>query len=343
MQGIKAVVGSAAMWPVVAGTLASLAGNVQAHEATVGLEAYLARQAQTYVCQIAGNKPVTLLVPAKSARAVIAGGGHLGPCAVRGDRLALGNGHVTTYAQLTPQGTPWAIGFEFPATMLDNLPTLGNDGLNCFDVNGDGAIDIEGGHGEHEECAGGHQRALELPLKQRVAPFKWGLVNWNPHGHEPEHVYDKPHFDFHFYTQSYIERNMIRVGPCGLLVNCDDFAKGRKPVPAGYMHPDFLEVGAVESRMGNHLIDVTSHEWDPNHGEFTQTWLYGTYDGKVTFWEPMITRDYLLSKPFMCQAIKLPQRYLVGGYYPTEYCIRYRAERRDYTVSLEGFVARAPN
>jgi hypothetical protein len=126
-----------------------------------------------------------------------------------------------------------------------------------------------------------------------------------------------------------------------LLVNCDDFEKGVKPLPEGYMPQDYSNVGAVESRMGNHLVDLTYGEWT---GEtFTETWIYGAYDGELTFWEPMITLTYLESKPFMCKSLKLPQKYADAGYYPTEYCIRYRAERKDFTVSLEGFVYRDAN
>ena len=38
--------------------------------------------------------------------------------------------------------------------------------------------------------------------------------------------------------------------------------------------------------MGNHLIDPTSAEF---HGKkFTRTWIYGAYDGHVTFVEEML-------------------------------------------------------
>ncbi|GAB3389829.1 hypothetical protein [Lysobacter fragariae] len=337
LQGMKAVV-----WSIMAGSMAMAASGASAHEGTDGLEAYLAREARTYVCQKVGAAGMqTRLLPAPGAREVIGRGGYLGPCGIHGDRQALGNGTISTYVQLTPQGTPWGIGFEFPATMLDNLPHAASDGNNCFDLDNDGEIDIEGAHGR-EECVGGHERILDMPAPAAVAPFKWGLVNWNVHGHEPAHVYDHPHFDFHFYTQSLAGRNQIHMGPCALLVDCNDLATGTQPIPAGYMHQDFLDVGAVEGRMGNHLIDVNGHEWEPD-GHFSQTWLFGSYGGQVTFWEPMITLAYLQARPFRCVKIKLPQRYQVAGWYPTEYCIRYRAERGEYTVSLEGFVARAAN
>jgi hypothetical protein len=276
------------------------------------------------------------------AMRILDDGGYLGPCAVYGDRRSIGDGYFQTYVQMKPDGIPWAIGFEFPATTFNNLPTVPYDGQNCFDKNGNGVLEFDDhiSHdlADHDECSAGHQRIIDFPLEDAIAPFKWGLINWQPRGHSPSTVYDHTHFDFHFYTQDFIERNFIRVGPCALLVNCDDMATGQIPVPAQYIHPDFIDVGAVESRMGNHLIDVTAPEW--NGGHFSETWLYGAYAGEVTFWEPMITKAFLESDPFMCKDIKLPQAYAESGVYPTQYCVRYRASRDEYSVSLEGFVYR---
>ena len=344
----------------VAGAL-SAAGMAHAQESTLSLEEYLVKNGPTYFCQVrehsddrheahaedehfaSQHKPsrrTRLVRSITVAKRILESGGYLGPCAVYGDRRSIGDGHFQTYVQLKPDGVPWAIGFEFPASTFNNLPTIPYDGQNCFDKNGNGVLEFDDHISEnlsdHDECSGGHQRIIDFPLNDTIAPFKWGLINWQPHGHSPPDVYDRPHFDFHFYTQAFIERNYIRVGPCALLINCDDMATGQNPIPPQYIHPDFMDVGAVESRMGNHLIDVMAPEW--NGGDFTETWLYGAYAGKLTFWEPMITLAYLESQPFMCKDIKLPEAYAESGVYPTEYCVRYRNARNEYTVSLEGFV-----
>ena len=39
-------------------------------------------------------------------------------------------------------------------------------------------------------------------------PLKWALLNWNPHGHIPPGIYDRPHFDVHFYMEP-IETQII--------------------------------------------------------------------------------------------------------------------------------------
>src|SRR5689334_2065181 len=60
---------------------------------------------------------------------------------------------------------------------------------------------------------GGHNMmnslSLQFPEKAGVTPFKHAMLDWNPHGHEPANVYDKPHFDFHFYTIEKTERDAI--------------------------------------------------------------------------------------------------------------------------------------
>lgn len=104
------------------------------------------------------------------------------------------------------------------------------------------------------------------------------------------------------------------------------------------MHPDFKNLGAVAPAMGNHLIDQTSPEF--NGKKFTRTWIYGVYDGRVTFFEEMVTRDYLLSLPTACFPLKTPPAVGVRGYYPSQSCIRYNLQTQEYTVSMEGFALR---
>jgi hypothetical protein len=112
-------------------------------------------------------------------------------------------------------------------------------------------------------------------------------------------------------------------------------------VPTKYVHPDHISVGATVSGMGDHLIDKATPELArENPKPLTHTWVYGTYDGHITFYEPMITRAYLLSRPNGCHPIKRPKAWERAGNYPTVYCIRYSGEHKSYTISLEGMVRR---
>jgi hypothetical protein len=259
-----------------------------------------------------------------------------GTCASYGAPSALGNGHLRTYAQISGS-RPQTIGVVFPKAALTNLPTAMTDGKHCYDMNADGSLD------EHTECVGGHERPLELPSRLTElsgVPFKWALVNYNPMGHGPEHIYDSPHFDFHFYTQPKAERDAIRSGPCGLAMNCEDYATATEPVAAQYMPQDYKDNGVAEAAMGNHLVDETAPEW--HDSDFTQTFIYGAYDARITFLEPMITKSWFEgiaagTNPSRCWPVKQPQQWQAAGWYPQEYCIQYRANRGDYTVSLQNF------
>ncbi len=260
-----------------------------------------------------------------------------GPCAAYGTPAPLGGGTLRTYNQLDSTGKPISVGVVFPASTLTNMPTAMTDQHHCYDVNGDGVID------PMTECMGGFENPLDLNnnlLSRPDNPLKWVLVNYNPMGHGPTGIYDVPHFDFHFYIQSKAERDAIRPGPCGMVMNCDDFATATKPVPSQYMPTDYINNNVAEVAMGNHLIDQTSPEW--HNTPFTKTFIYGAYDAKISFIEPMITKAYFQglasgTNTNGCFPIKQPAAWQVPGYYPQSYCIRYRPTRNDFTVSMENY------
>lgn len=248
----------------------------------------------------------------------------------------VGNGTVSSYAEFEKSGAPKAIGVVFQAGALEGLPSTHSDGHHCFDRNKDGTIDPQ------TECISSHERVIPLPselARRSDIPFKWVGLNWNPYGHIPPGVYDPPHFDVHFYMEPIEKIFAIQPGPCGPeFVRCDQFKIATQPLPSNYMHSDFKSVDAVAPAMGNHLVDPTSPEF--NKIKFTRTWIYGTYDGRVTFYEEMVTRDYLLSRPATCFPLKSPPSVGIKGYYPTQSCIRYLPQSNEYTISMEGFALR---
>ncbi len=86
------------------------------------------------------------------------------------------------------------------------------------------------------------------------------------------------------------------------------------------------------------MIDLTSPEF---HDEaFTRTWIYGKYDGRITFYEEMLTLEYLMGQPNECVEIKSPEAVGLSGYYPTLSWVRYNAQSDEYTVSIEEFLLR---
>lgn len=257
------------------------------------------------------------------------------PLRTTGWQESFGNGTVVSYAEFDANGAPRAMGIAFSPEALEGLPASSNN-HHCTERHPDGSV------GAASKCIQTHEHVIPLPdaLTRRAdVPFKWVLLNWNHVGHIPPGIYDVPHFDVHFMMASIDKIFAIQSGECGPeKVRCDQFAIARRPVPDNYMHADYKDVEAVVPAMGNHLIDLTGPEF--NKQPFKRSMIFGVYDAKVTFYEEMVTRAYLLSKPNACTPIKLPKAYAVAGYYPTSSCIRYAAERGEYTVSMEEFVLR---
>lgn len=253
-----------------------------------------------------------------------------------GTHSKVGNGMVSSYSEVGKDGIPNAIGIVFQARALQGLPAEYSGGHECYDQSNDGQLDLEG------ECFATHEWTIPLPgdiARRSDVPFKWVGLNWNPQGHTPRGVYDLPHFDVHFYLEPIERIFSIQPGPCGPeYVRCDQFKLGTNSLPSNYMHADFKNVNAVVPAMGNHLVDQTAPEFRGDR--FTQAWIYGVYDGRVTFFEQMVTQAYLLSRPAECFPIKSPPSVGVRGFYPTRYCIRYLAPTDEYTVSMENFVLR---
>jgi hypothetical protein len=257
---------------------------------------------------------------------------------VHGEAQKLGGGSAQVYAELEAEGAPRVLGVTFDRAMLEDLPEVPNTWSRCFDKNANGRID------DHHECNGDYELAFALPEElARTTPFKWVSVNWNPMGHPPPAppVWAVPHLDFHFYILEREAVRQIRPGPCSELIDCEDFKRAQMPVPKHYVHPDHIDVGAAVPDMGNHLIDSKSPELVTAGTVFTHTFIFGAYDGQITFYEPMITQAFLESRPELCVPIKQPQAWAIAGHYPTTYCIRYLADGDRYTVSLEDFVERS--
>ena len=249
----------------------------------------------------------------------------------------LGNGSARVYVALNDDGSPRAIGIRLDKGALAGLPREPNATSRCFDRDGDGKI-------EPDECIGDYAFVFPIPdqATKAVAPFKWVALNWNPHGHgmPAPPPWAVPHFDFHFYLVPRDAVQRLHTGRCGEMIDCDDFKTATKPVPAKYVHADQIDVGAAAPDMGNHLIDSKSPELAKGGPMFTHTFIFGAYDGKITFLEPMVTLAFIASKPDMCTKINQPAAFEVAGAYPTRYCVRYQPSEDAYAISIEDFVRR---
>lgn len=170
---------------------------------------------------------------------------------------------------------------------------------------------------------------IELPPSVFVPPYNHFIINWNPHGHEPAGVYDAPHFDFHFYFISYEDQHNI-------LCDGSDNAVCLKQPDADKIPPYYVPGPAGVPMMGWHWVDPRSPEF--NGKPFTATYIYGFYNGEVTFVEPMITLDFLKSYSSFCKDVPVPTTVSKPGYYPTNYSISYDVSTDTVSIMLNKLV-----
>jgi hypothetical protein len=225
-----------------------------------------------------------------------------------GDPVKIGKGTARAYITVD-KGVP-EIGVALSEGALQGLPSMHSPG---------GSND--GGHMTFESV-------LDLPSRNPT-PFRHVLLNWNPGGHEPPGIYDKPHFDFHFYRIPSKQRLAIDPADPEYQQKAE-----RKPdaqwIPARYILPTPLPF----PRMGVHWVDTTSAELKGE--KFTRTLIYGSWDGEMIFVEPMITKEYLETKPQFGATLPAPPRGRVDGFYPEGYSVRWDAAKKEYRIALTG-------
>jgi hypothetical protein len=260
-----------------------------------------------------------------------------GGITLQGTEVAVGKGTARMFVELGPRGEPRVLGIELTEAALTGLAARMNTTSRCFDRNGDGTL-------AHGECLGDYQAELDLPAGagDLGLPVRWATVNWNPEGHPhpAPPVWAAPHFDFHFFLAEPGLIHGIRPGPCGEIIHCDDAARAATPLPARHAPADYLDVGAAVAAMGNHLVDARDPELADSTLGFSHTFIYGTYDGKLIFLEPMVSHAFLSSRPQQCRPVRSPSAYAAAGYYPTTYCVRHDGNSGSYRVTLEGLVYR---
>lgn len=258
------------------------------------------------------------------------------------DPKTIPGGSVTAISETDEDGNPKMIGFKFELAMLDDLPSELNMEAPWFDLNGNGEVDVDMmATPPVMEVHGDYKVRFDPPgglANNEDFPYRFLEFNWNPMGHEPP-PWQVPHIDFHFYMMTREEVDAIDLGPAGILISEDHFARAVMPVDPKYAGPDFVNVDAAVGQMGNHLIDPASPELQPGGPLFTHAWIYGCYDGNVTFWEPMTTREFFQTKEDVELDIPLPEAYATAGWYPTRWAMTHHDDGT-VTVTMTEFVYR---
>jgi hypothetical protein len=216
-----------------------------------------------------------------------------------GDSIIIGQGEANVFVEVDDQGRPESIGVTMTNNSIIGLPSQTPTAYVL-------------------EMPGGFEQTL---------PYTHAMVEWNPQGHEPPGVYDVPHFDFHFYMIPESVRLQIGIDDPGFEVYPD----------AAYLPNDYGPIPGGVPRMGAHWVDGNTPEL--NGVAFTETMIWGTYNGEVAFLEPMITMNFLLSAENFSTALKQPDLFPISErYYPTSYSISH--ENGGYRISLDGLTLR---
>jgi hypothetical protein len=221
-----------------------------------------------------------------------------------GAPTVMGNGSVHSYLTAGRDGTPTELGLSLTEASLVGLP------------------------------AAAAEYVIALPAQASATPYTHAVINWQPTGHPPMGMYTVPHFDVHFYSISQSERDaMTPADP--------QYATKLLRLPAGALAPlGYLADVMGIPRMGLHWADPTSPE--KNGAAFTSTFIYGSYDGKLIFAEPMLAKSYLESKPAAdVKPVKQPGQYALSGYQPMSYTVSFDAVTKEYRIALSGLVLRS--
>lgn len=227
----------------------------------------------------------------------------------KGPEATLYSGKVSTWVELNNDGNPQRVGISLDDAALNSVPA--------------GTAPEEG---DEEK----NMLSLQFDSKAAVTPFTHVGLDWNPVGHEPNPIYTKPHFDFHFNIISEEDRLAIPLYE-------QDSLKFKNIPASDYVPANYMYFGGGVPQMGAHLVDVTSPELDPVYPQlFTQTFIYGSYDGKIIFYEPMITLDFLKGTTNFERQIPQPAKFQKTGYYPTIMKVSKHDGVTD--VILDGFV-----
>jgi hypothetical protein len=234
------------------------------------------------------------------------------PYTVFGPEKTMGAGAARSYLSVE-NGLPVEIGFELTENALHDLPAAPH-------------------HPGHHVMT---EYILELPKEAQVTPFKFLELDWNPYGHEPDGIYNRPHFDFHFYTIAKEQRDAIDPADPDYMRKAENLPPAAE-VPADYITPPPI---TPVPRMGVHWVSTNAEEL--NGKPFRQTFIRGSWNGRMIFYEPMITKAFLESRPDVTFPIAPANRYEPSGYHPTTYTVRYDSAQQVYRVSLGGFEYRS--
>jgi hypothetical protein len=238
-----------------------------------------------------------------------------------GATVPMGPGNARTYVTIT-NGVPAELGVELNEGALQGLPTTGeHDGHNNMQHVMEDAWD------------------LPLPAEASATAYKSVYIGWMPMGHGAP--YNRPHFDFHFYVVPTSER--LAIDPSD-----PEWAAKAAALPSEEYWPSrYFPLNLLINKpagevtvpgMGLHWLDVAAPEL--NGGEFRYTLFYGSWNGKIIFDEPMITKAVLENRESVDVTLPAAARYASEGLRAGGYRVYFDQATQRHRVALTRLVER---
>jgi uncharacterized protein len=231
-----------------------------------------------------------------------------------GPSVAMGQGTARTFVETNAAGTDTALGISLTESALSGLPTATTPP--------DPAALL---------------LTLTFPPEAAPAGFDHAEIQWNPQGHPPTQIYGVPHFDFHFYLVSMAEEKAILPTDPQYAAKAANFPPADF-IPQGYVPPPGSPAENAVPQMGLHWSDTASPEF--NGQPFTKTFIYGSWNGRFIFVEPMVTKAYLDTHPTDTKPVPQPTKWAIPASYPTTYSVNYDPTAKEYRIVLGGLTQR---
>lgn len=220
-----------------------------------------------------------------------------------GAQVQVGNGQAQTFATFSPTGEPKEVGVILTKEAFSGLPTTNQLYPLEFDTKAKQAMLFD--HVALGLSAAGHG----LPPTGNIGA----------------------HFDFRFFMITAAERLAIPAPATSGFPAGSGFDVAP---PAGYLPANYA-INAAVGQIGRHWGENVFHTG--HHVDHTM--ILGTWDGKLTFINPIITLPTLTSGQRQSVAFAQPQLFAKPGYYPTKYNM-YKDDKERHVVSLSDFVKR---
>lgn len=252
----------------------------------------------TVFCQLRNTRSIhTLALLSLSGLASAAG-----PSTFTGTPVAVGDGTAQVIVMTNNMNEPESVSVVLSKDALNGLPAAQGD-QKAWEF------------------------ALPMPDSGPTTGFENIVLDWNPAGHPPEGLYTVPHFDVHFYLIGQGEREAITFHGEGH----DPALSAPEPqlLPEGYVIPP----GTAEEQMGVHALDPGGEEFQGQ--PFRHNLIYGYYEGRLIFIEPMVSLAFLQALPEVTSPVPRPQKYSYPGWYPTTYQIKFNTGSGEYTIALQ--------